>query len=342
MATDAADTGSTAVVLGRVAIVLVVTTVVGVIAALLFVGYPTSGVELAGLLLVLVTIIGGLKLGGSLASWLLPGYDVAEIGVEGPITRDGGGRRLPPSPRTVTADDIVAEIEKADADDNVDGLLVRLNTPGGEVVPSDDIRMAVADFEGPTVAYVTDMCGSGGYWIASGCDEIIARDASLVGSIGVLGSRITATDLAERLGISYERFAAGKYKDTGIPLREMDEDDRAYLQGLIDDLYATFVDRVVSGRDLDPETVTDTEARVYLGEDALELGLVDAIGDREAAIDQLTDRLDRPAVSPREFEPEHGLAARLRTGAQSVAFAFGAGIASTLGGDPDSEIDIRI
>jgi len=136
-------------------------------------------------------------------------YNTAKVTVSGPIRRDTGR----PSPLSraggATADDVVEQIEAADEDEDVEALVVELNTPGGEVLPSDDIRRAAADFDGPTLAYATDTCASGGYWIASGCDELWARDASLVGSIGVVGSRPNAAGLADKLWISYEQFTAG-------------------------------------------------------------------------------------------------------------------------------------
>jgi len=128
------------------------------------------------------------------------------------------------------------------------------------VLPSDDIRRAAAEFDGPTLAYATDTCASGGYWIASGCDELWARDASLVGSIGVVGSRPNAAGLADKLGISYEQFTAGEYKDAGVPLREIEEDEREYLQGIIDGYYEQFVETVSEGRDMDPEAIRDGSA----------------------------------------------------------------------------------
>ena len=218
-------------------------------------------------------------------------------------------------------------------------MLVKLNTPGGEVVPSDDIRRAIVEFDGPAIAYTTDVCGSGGYWIASGCDELIARDASLVGSIGVIGSRVNATDLAERVGLSYERLAAGAYKDAGIPLKEMEDNERAYLQGLIDDFYGQFVERVAEGRELTEEEVRSTEARVYVGEEALDLGLVDSLGTREDAEDRLRAILDTE-TEIREFKPERGMMARISGGSASVAYALGAGIASVV--DTNEEIEIRL
>ncbi|MFC6730899.1 S49 family peptidase, partial [Natronoarchaeum mannanilyticum] len=198
--------------------------------------------------------------------------------------------------------------ERDDADDAVDALLVRLNTPVDEVVPSDDTEIAAEAFDGPTIAYAQDTCASGGYWIASGCDELWARDATVVGSIGVIGSTVNAADLAEKVGLSYERFAAGAYKDAGTPLKELDADEREYLQGIVDDLYDNFVERVAEGRDLDAEAIRDTEARVYLGEDAAEIGLVDRLGTREDVEDELSERLGVDAVAVEEFEPERGIA----------------------------------
>lgn len=325
--------------LGRGAIALVGVLVAAAAAYVLFVAVPTTGVELVGVLLVIATAMVGLRMASRIADRVFPTYNVAEVAIEGPISRDGG-RRLPSGPGTTPTDDVVEQIESADDDSNVEGLLVKLNTPGGEVVPSDDIRRAVVEFDGPAVAYTTDVCGSGGYWIASGCDELLAREASLVGSIGVIGSRLNAADLADRVGLSYERFAAGEYKDAGVPLREMEEHERAYLQGLIDDFYGQFVERVAEGRELSEEEVRATEARVYLGEEALDLGLVDAIGTRDDATDRLADRLGiEPAV--RTFEPERRVMDRIGGASQTVAYAFGAGIAGVFG-DSDREIEIRL
>jgi len=293
----------------------------------LFIVFPETLTDLLGVILALAVAFVGVRLAGNAASSLFPDYDVAEVAVEGPISRDGGGGRLPTTPGATPADDIVEQIDRANDDDNVRALLLKLNTPGGEVVPSDDIRLAAKRFDGPTIAYATDVCASGGYWIASGCDELWAREGSIVGSIGVIGSRINASDLAEKIGLSYERFAAGEYKDAGTALKEMDDDEREYLQGLIDDYYDTFVERVSDGRDLEPAFVRDTEARIYLGEQAYDMDLVDHLGTRREIEDELADRLDTDEVTVEEFEPQRPLMARVGAGAQQVAYAFGAGLA---------------
>ncbi|PSQ47414.1 signal peptide peptidase SppA [Halobacteriales archaeon SW_6_65_15] len=306
---------------------------------LLFVEIPGGSLaRLLGVVLAVVVGVLGAQVAGRIASSLVADYEVAEVAVEGPITRDGG-RPLPTMPGGTPADDIVEQIEQADEDANARALLLRLNTPGGQVVPSDDIRVAVERFDGPTVAYATDTCASGGYWIASACDAIYARDGSIVGSIGVIGSRINAAEMADKLGLEYERLAAGEYKDAGTSLKEMTEDEREYLQSLIDGYYEEFVDRVTDGRDLSDEQVRDTEARVYLGEDAEAIGLVDELGTKEAVKDRLAADLGVEEVTVEEFEPEKSVMERLRGGSRAVAYSFGAGIASVFAGDDGNRVD---
>jgi protease-4 len=319
--------------LGRFLFVAAGTLVTLVAAWLLFVEFAGDLADLLGILLVFVFAGVAVRLLAGIAGSQFPTYNVAEVSVEGPITRDGGGANLiPTGPVGATADEIADQIEAADDDAAVDALLVKLNTPGGEVVPSEDIRNAAEDFDGPTIAYTTDVCASGGYWIAAGCDEIWARKPSIVGSIGVIGSRPNLADLADRLGISYEQFTAGEYKDAGTPLKEIEADEREYLQGIIDGLYDRFVDRVAEGRELTRTEIRDTEARIYLGGEAVEMGLVDEIGTRDDVTDKLEEELGEE-VSVREFEPQRGPLARVGMGARSVAYAFGAGLASRIDAD---------
>lgn len=326
--------------LGRLAIVVVAAVAAAVVGWLLFIDYASDLTDILGILLVVGLVILALRIAGNIAASKFPGYNVAEVAVDGPISRDGDGGLLPAGALGATADELVDLIEAADEDAAVDALIVHLNTPGGEVVPSDDIRRAVAEFDGPTKAYATDVCASGGYWIASGCDEIWAREPSIVGSIGVIGSRPNAAGLAEKLGISYEQFTAGEYKDAGTPLREIEADEREYLQGIIDGLYDDFVGRVADGRELDEQAIRDTEARVYLGDEALELGLVDELGTHEDVEARLEDELGEE-VSVQTFEPHRGPLQRVGFGAQAVAYAFGAGIASYLGDDSGLGFDFR-
>jgi len=323
-----ADPNSAGRRLARLTIGLGGTVLTAAVAYFLFVRFPAARRSLLGIVLFLVAALAGARLWTDVARSVVPPYNVAEVAVEGPITRDGVVGRIP-SRSAAGADAVVEQIERADATDAVEALVVKLNTPGGEIVPSEDIRLAAAQFDGPTVAYATDTCASGGYWIASGCDELWAREASLVGSIGVIGSRVNVTELADRLGISYERFAAGQYKDAGVPLDELDDDDREYLQGLVDGFYDDFVARVVEGRGMDPEAVRGTEARVYLGRDAHEVGLVDEVGTREDVLDRIAEEVGADAV-PERFDPVGGLGDRISLSARRVAYALGAGLAAVV------------
>jgi protease-4 len=319
--------------LGRVVIVTVGALIAVAVGWLLFVTVAGTLARLLGILLTLLLGGVGVRIASGIAQSQFPSYNVGEVAVEGPITRDGGGSSpIPTGPMGATADDIVEQVDQADDDPAVDALLVKLNTPGGEVVPSDDIRNAVESFDGPTVAYTTDVCASGGYWIASGCDELWARDLSVVGSIGVIGSRPNLADLAERLGVSYEQFTAGEYKDAGTPLKEIEPEEREYLQGIIDDLYDKFVGRVSEGRGLDSGEIRETEARVYLGDDAAEMGLVDELGTQEDVKARIEDELGEE-VTVQEFEVQRGPLAKMGLGARSVAYAFGAGLASQFDAD---------
>jgi protease-4 len=321
--------------LGRLVVVVAAAVVAVAVGVAVFVRYPDSLAELLGVVLVVALVPLAARIGGNVADSVFPTYNAAEVSVEGPIARNGGGA-VPSGPTGPGADEIVEQIDRADEDDTVDALLVELNTPGGQVVPSDDIRRAAAEFDGLTLAYATDVCASGGYWIASGCDELWAREGSVVGSIGVRSPRFTATDLLDRLGVDYQGLTAGEYKEAGSPFTEMDEDDRDYLQGIVDAHYENFVETVAEGRNMNEEFVRQTEAKVYLGEDAADLGLVDHLGTRDEVVERAEDVLDQD-LAVREFQPSHGLSERLRGGAASVAYAFGAGLASVVADDEAGE-----
>jgi protease-4 len=325
---------------GRLAVGLLVAALVTAAGWLLFVEFPADAAELLGVLLVVAVAGVAVRVGGSVGRSVFPSYNAVEIAVEGPITRDGGGGVPISTPGSPGADDVVELIEQADADDSAEALVLRLNTPGGAVVPSDDVRLAAAAFDGPTVAYATDVCASGGYWIASGCDELWAREGSVVGSIGVRGSRMTAADLLEKAGLEYEQLTAGEYKEAGVPFTELADDEREYLQGLVDDYYDQFVETVAEGRGADPDALRETEAKVFLGERALELGLVDDLGTREDVEERLEELLGTD-VETTELEPSVGVTERLRGGAERVAYAFGAGIAARFVGE-DGDLRLRV
>ncbi|MFB6284248.1 MAG: signal peptide peptidase SppA [Halobacteria archaeon] len=282
------------------------------------------------LIIIIFLVVAGLTVSNRMARGIASPYNTAEVEVSGPIARNAGG--LMGAGGVSEADKIVEQIEKADNSSSIDALKVHLNTPGGEVVPSDDIRKAVEDFDGVTVAYAGDICASGGYWIATAADRIYARQPSLVGSIGVLGSNLNMKELADNVGVSYERIVAGSYKDAGNPLREMDDRDRKYLQEIVDGMYDVFVERVSDHRELTEQDVRDTEARVYLGQDAKEIGFVDELGDHEDVEEYIEERIDKePYV--KKYEPQLSFTEKIGRGAGKTAYMCGKGMASVFDED---------
>jgi protease-4 len=315
--------------IGRAAVILLGAVVAVAVGTILFGVVPaeTTLGTLEVLLVVLVVVL-GIVLSGRIAGQVFPGYNVAEVSVDGAITQSGDSPSPLPGGNSAASDDIVEQIEKADADSNAEALILNMNTPGGEVVASEDIRYAAEQFDGPTVAYATNLCASGGMWIASGCDEFHAREGSRVGSIGVNGIMFGAEGTLDKLGLEYRRFVSGDYKDTPSAFRDLREDEREYWQGLLDQWYDQFIETVAEGRDVDPETARETEARIYLGTEAREIGLVDTLGPRDEMEENLAAELGVDEIRVEEFEPERGLQEKLSVVATRVARGFGRGVAS--------------
>jgi protease-4 len=298
---------------------------------------PIGALEMV---LILLTVLVGAYVTNKVAGGLLTDYDVAKVAVDGPISNDSGGP-VPIRSGDATAEEITEKIRRADEDGDAEALVVELDTPGGMPVASDDIREAVEEFDGPTFAYSKDLCASGGMFVACGCDEFFARDNGIVGSIGVNANQTKFTGFADEYGISREQFTGGEYKDTFDPLKDLSEDEREYFQGVIDAGYDSFVELVAESRDLDEQTVRDTEARVYFAEDALEMGLVDHVGGPAEFEDLVATRLGKDEIEVEPFEPDTGFADKLSIGAQRAAYAFGHGLASVVADRDGAVIEYR-
>lgn len=296
----------------------------------LFALIPTAtSISTSQVVLILLVLVLGLYLTVKLAGRVFVEYNAAKVSVDGLIFQSDGGP-LDPGPDIAAADEIVEQIERADDDRHADALVVELNTLGGMPVASSDIHEAAQEFDGPTIAYAKDFCASGGYWVAAGCDEFFARDFSVVGSIGTNFNQTKAHDLAEEHGVHRERFVGGEYKDTLDPLKELTDDEREYVQGLVDTATEAFVDNVAEARDLDSQMVSDTEAKIYFAPEALEAGLVDHVGSKNDLEDLLEDRMGVDEVVMEKFESDRGLAPQLATNVQAIAHAFGQGLASVV------------
>lgn len=175
-------------------------------------------------------------------------------------------------------------------DQQVKALVIRVNSPGGTVTASDILYHEIRTFKEqrkiPVIVSIMDMGTSGGYYIAAAGDKIVAHPSTVTGSLGVIMLTVNASGLLEKIGVAATAVASGPKKDMGSPLRPMTSEERAIFQGVIDEFYAQFLHVIERGRpNLTAEQVRElADGRIYSGEQARKLGLIDQIGYLEDAI----------------------------------------------------------
>ena len=246
--------------------------------------------------------------GSFLATYLSGGRELglgAAVGivrVEGAIM---GGRGSPFGGATAAySDQVVEQLRKAGQDAMVKAVVLRVDSPGGSVVASDEIYhgiLALADRK-PVVVSMGEMAASGGYYIACAADKIVANPTTLTGSIGVIATVPNVEGLMGKIGVEMVIIKSGALKDELSPYREMTTEERALWQGIIDEAYEQFVGLVAQGREMGVEEVRElADGRVYTGRQAQELGLVDELGNLPQAID-LASELGGIVGTPRIVE----------------------------------------
>ncbi|HIE29695.1 TPA: signal peptide peptidase SppA [Candidatus Poribacteria bacterium] len=194
---------------------------------------------------------------------------------------------------TITnSEPIIEQIHRYRDNPSVKSIVLRINSPGGAVVPTQEIYAELGKLKAKTgkkiVASMGNTAASGGYYIACAADEIFANPGTLTGSIGVIMQIITAEGLLKKVGVGSEIIKSGKFKDTGSPMRTMTDEERAILQETIDDVHTQFVDAVFESRQhkgLTRERIVDyADGRIFSGQQAFERNLVDELGDLQDAI----------------------------------------------------------
>jgi len=182
----------------------------------------------------------------------------------------------------------VDEILSYRDDDNIKALVVFINSPGGGVAASQALYEAVLRVREykPVVAAMASVAASGGYYVACAADSILAESGTITGSIGVIASYLRTEELYEKIGLERTVIKSGRYKDVGSPHRKMTEEEKAYLQEVLDSAYDQFVRAVSDGRGMAmAEVLGVAEGRIYTGEQALDAGLIDYIGSYQDAVD---------------------------------------------------------
>jgi len=183
----------------------------------------------------------------------------------------------------------VRELREHAENPSIKAVVLRVNSPGGVVAPTQEIFAAIqrARKAGkPVVATLGAVAASGGYYVAAAADRIYANPGTLTGSIGVVMQMANLEGLLKKVGVEYVVVKAGAYKDVGSFARTMSPEERKMLQALLDDVYSQFVDAVAEGRGLERKDVLAfAEGRIYSGQQALTLKMVDELGGFEDAVE---------------------------------------------------------
>jgi len=217
-----------------------------------------------------------------------------------------------PPPRVPLLARVREELRKAEDDERVKALIVRINSPGGTITASDILYHELLAFKArkkvPLIAVIMDVGASGGYYAALAADTIVVNPTTITGSIGVVMVTVNAQGLLEKIGVAPLAIKSGPMKDAGSPFRSLTEPERAVFQGIIDEMHGRFVGLIAQSRKMSEDRVRGfADGRVYTADQALKLGLVDRVGYLEDVVALAKERagLDEAKVimyhRPKEY-----------------------------------------
>lgn len=173
----------------------------------------------------------------------------------------------------------IKNIDKCKKNPAIRAVVVHIESPGGSVVPCQEICKALKELDKPTVASLGTYAASGGYYIACACDKIVSNPGTITGSIGVIMSFPNVSELIKKIGVKFDVIKSRPHKDIGSPYRDLTPEERKLLKGVVDDVYDQFVEAVMEGRGLSRDEVLEiADGRIMSGRQAFELELVDTLG----------------------------------------------------------------
>jgi protease IV len=188
----------------------------------------------------------------------------------------------------VSSEEVVRQLKKYRENHSIRAILLRIDSPGGGVVASQEMYEEVRktrDGGKPVIVSMGSLAASGGYYVAVGASRLVANRGTLTGSIGVISEFLQLRGVMDKLGIDQKTIKSGKLKDAGSPTRKMTDQDERYFQALIDDVHRQFIEVVARERKFTPEKAREiADGRVFTGEQAVDLGLVDTLGTYEDAL----------------------------------------------------------
>lgn len=245
----------------------------------------------AGVFVVAAALGGsGVTSGGDFASDFAIGPSVAIVRVEGIIV--SGSPTVDPFGDATGAYSglIVDHLKQAQEDPNVKAVVLRVDSPGGSAVASSEIHQQMLVMTKPVVASMGELAASGGYYVSAPADEIFANPGTLTGSIGVISQFIHIDDLLSEYGVEVTVIKSGESKDVGSLFRSMTDEEIAIWQAISDETYNRFVQVVADGRGIPVDEVKAlADGRIYTGQQALELGMVDQLDNLPAAIQRAAE-----------------------------------------------------
>ena len=228
---------------------------------------------------------------------------VALIPINGVIGGRCGGTLWP---GRGTLPSLLGQFRAAARDKDVKAVLLEIDSPGGSVGDSDLLHHEVSSLRKagkPVVSYFRDVAASGAYYIAAASDRIVAQPTTITGSIGVMLHSVNVEGLFEKIGLKDVTIKKGTMKDMLSPTRALTPEEKQVLQEITDDVYDRFVHIVATGRQMEEEDVLRiADGRIFLAEDALEMGLVDAIGYRDEAVASVSELLGEQKVRLIRYE----------------------------------------
>ncbi|HVN96024.1 MAG TPA: signal peptide peptidase SppA [Syntrophorhabdaceae bacterium] len=191
--------------------------------------------------------------------------------------------------------DAMEDVIRFKEDDSIRGVILRINSPGGAVGPTQEMYAELKKLKSKNkIVYVSmgSVCASGGYYLAAMGDRIYANPSTITGSIGVIMQQAVVEDLMKKIGVQENTIKSGLLKDTGSPFRKMTDEERKYLQDIINSIYEQFIKDVSEGRRLPVEKVRElADGRIYTGLQAREVKLIDSIGTFYDVVDDMKKTL---------------------------------------------------
>lgn len=208
----------------------------------------------------------------------------------------------------------VGELKRFGENPSIKAIVLRIDSPGGGVVPSQEIYDAVQRVRNKSnkavIASMGTVAASGGYYIAAATDRILANPGTLTGSIGVIMEMANIEGLLKKIGVEGVVIKSGRYKDVGSPLRKMSDEEQTLLQSVMDDVHQQFIEAVAAGRSLEVADVKAlADGRIFTGRQAKDAKLVDELGDLDDAI-QLAADISGIEGEPKIVEPRRRFSIR--------------------------------